>query len=284
MKINKWYLLAGILLICAVLFFYLWKRQNINPNQSEIRIEKEQVSKSAESLNHSRNDPKNMDEDQPRKEIKSVPDQSEDRIDTKVQLRKLEKALNDWGGDPDRMDENQLRKLMESVSAEEKNIAQLMVIFAAQHKAVSLDRIERFGVLAQQIQGGRNDELKHSLHEMLDINELTTSTGQNLLMFALGVGATLEILNILIDSGINVNAVDDKGNTAAHLVLLWGSPDYASKIDFLRHRGADLQIQNKDGFSVDDMLRAREDTRKRNKRGSDRGSRSVVSDQSKRKV
>ncbi len=54
----------------------------------------------------------------------------------------------------------------------------------------------------------------------------------------------LELARIAVDSGVDINAVDDGGNTALHDAVRGG---FGSVIELLAARGADLDIANADG-------------------------------------
>ena len=53
-----------------------------------------------------------------------------------------------------------------------------------------------------------------------------------------------KIVELLIDSGADINAVDKDGNTTLHRAMCWSKPEIA---DVLIKKGADLEIKNKLG-------------------------------------
>ena len=59
----------------------------------------------------------------------------------------------------------------------------------------------------------------------------------------------------LIDAGIDVNAVDDYGRTAAHQLLYAGAVDQ-SPLVLLKKSGANFDLKDKNGFSVNELLKS----------------------------
>jgi ankyrin repeat protein len=89
---------------------------------------------------------------------------------------------------------------------------------------------------------------------------LTTSRGVNALMLAAGLGTAeqdttgrykteaqaIETIDLLIRSGIEINAVDARGRTALHGAALQG---YDDVVQALVDRGADLEVEDNNGFT-----------------------------------
>lgn len=171
-----------------------------------------------------------------------------------AQLNAIADALNSSKGNLESLDRAELQKAIFSAPKESQKTVGTMMEFAARGKSVSVDGIERFRLIAEQIKDGKIQELSETLGETADINNLKAPNGQNLLVFALGVGASSEVLNLLLASGIDVNAVDDQGDTAAHRVVRWGGADYIPRLEMLRQNGANFDIKDKNGFSVDDII------------------------------
>jgi len=90
--------------------------------------------------------------------------------------------------------------------------------------------------------------------------KLTTRTGINPLMAAAGVGTreedttgrrkteadAVETITLLLEAGVDVNAVDGAGRTAMHGAALWGLDQV---VKFLAERGARLDLKDKRGFT-----------------------------------
>jgi ankyrin repeat protein len=91
--------------------------------------------------------------------------------------------------------------------------------------------------------------------------KLATSAGVNAIMMAAGVGTReedttgrsktqkdiIEAIALLARSGVNLNAQDGQGRTAAHGAAMWG---YTDVIKFLAQSGADLTIKDKRGLTA----------------------------------
>jgi ankyrin repeat protein len=87
-----------------------------------------------------------------------------------------------------------------------------------------------------------------------------TRNGVNGIMMASGVGSreedttgrnktqkdVIETITLLLASGVDVNAADTQGRTAAHGAAMWG---YTDVIKFLSQHGADLTIKDKRGLT-----------------------------------
>lgn len=173
------------------------------------------------------------------------------------QLRSAQDTLNIARKQPLGLTSRETQALVDSVPENERSIVETMVQFMARKKEVSIDRILRFRELTRLVQSKDVGALEAALKNTPDVNHLTTARGENLLMLALGLGASDELLDLLLVNGIEVNAVDDDQRTAAHLVLAWGAPDALAKIELLRRHGADLDLKDKGGSSVNDVLKAR---------------------------
>jgi ankyrin repeat protein len=90
--------------------------------------------------------------------------------------------------------------------------------------------------------------------------KLTTRAGINPLMAAAGVGTreedttgrkkteteAVETIALLLDAGVDVNAVDGAGRTAIHGAAMWGLDQV---VRFLAERGAKLDVKDKRGFT-----------------------------------
>lgn len=95
-----------------------------------------------------------------------------------------------------------------------------------------------------------------------------TRNGVNALMMAANVAAreedmtgrdktdrtAIETIEILLEAGVDINASDTSGRTAAHGAALWGMTDV---IRFLHAQGARLDIKEKRGFTPYDMALGR---------------------------
>jgi hypothetical protein len=173
------------------------------------------------------------------------------------QLKSAQDTLNTARKQPLGLTARETQVLVESVPASERALVETMVQFTARKKEVSIDRILRFRELTRLVQQKDTVALTAALKNTPDLNQLTTARGENLLMLALGIGAPDAVLELLLANGIDVNAVNDEQRTAAHLVLTWASPDSVPKIEMLRRYGADLDLKDKSGASVNDILKAR---------------------------
>jgi ankyrin repeat protein len=93
---------------------------------------------------------------------------------------------------------------------------------------------------------------------------LATRNGVNALMIAAGLGTkeedttgrdkteaeTIETIRLMLEAGLDVNAVDDRGQTAVHGAALQG---YDQVVRFLAERGAALDVKDKRGFTPLDV-------------------------------
>jgi hypothetical protein len=173
------------------------------------------------------------------------------------QLKSAQDTLNIARKQPLGLTSRETQALVDSVPENERSVVETMVQFTARKKEASIDRILRFRELTQLVQQKDTVALTAALKNTPDLNQLTTARGENLLMLALGIGAPDAVLELLLANGIDVNAVNDEQRTAAHLVLTWASPDAVPKIELLRRYGADLDLKDKSGASVNDLLKAR---------------------------
>jgi len=57
---------------------------------------------------------------------------------------------------------------------------------------------------------------------------------------------TLELAQILIDEGVDVNAKDDRGRSAIHHAVL---KDFPKVVEYLAMRGADINVPNDRGLT-----------------------------------
>ena len=80
-----------------------------------------------------------------------------------------------------------------------------------------------------------------------DINSLNPETGTSALMLAATLGY-VNICNMLIDAGADLNAGDHGGNTPLHLATL-GYGEQIPVVETLLQRGADANATNEDGFT-----------------------------------
>ncbi|CAF1083618.1 unnamed protein product [Rotaria sp. Silwood1] len=95
----------------------------------------------------------------------------------------------------------------------------------------------------------QNEVLLRKLIERgVDINAPNPETGISPLMLAAELGY-INMCNILIDAGANINACDHANNTALHLAIQ-GFGDKMPVIQALIEHGADPNIANDDGFTA----------------------------------
>jgi ankyrin repeat protein len=80
-----------------------------------------------------------------------------------------------------------------------------------------------------------------------DINSLNPETGTSALMLAATLGY-VNICNMLIDGGADINACDHAGNTPLHLAAQ-GYGEQVPVVQTLLQRGADATVTNEDGFT-----------------------------------
>jgi ankyrin repeat protein len=80
-----------------------------------------------------------------------------------------------------------------------------------------------------------------------DINSLNPETGTSALMLAAALGY-LNICNMLIDAGAEINVCDHAGNTPLHLAAQ-GYGEQVPVVQALLQRGADATVTNEDGFT-----------------------------------
>jgi ankyrin repeat protein len=85
------------------------------------------------------------------------------------------------------------------------------------------------------------------IEHKIDINSLNSETGTSALMLAAALGY-LNICNILIDAGADINACDHAGNTPLHLAAQ-GYGEKAPVVKELLARGANPNVTNEDGFT-----------------------------------
>jgi ankyrin repeat protein len=91
--------------------------------------------------------------------------------------------------------------------------------------------------------------------------KLVTRNGVNALMAAAGVGTreedntgrkktepeTIETIKLLLAAGVDINAVDSRGQSALHGAAFWGKDQV---VEFLAKNGAKLDLKDKKGFTA----------------------------------
>jgi ankyrin repeat protein len=111
--------------------------------------------------------------------------------------------------------------------------------------------------LLRAAKAGDTVAMKLLLEKGADI-KLTTRNGVNPLMAAAGIGSkeedgtgrrktqadAIEAIKLCLEAGIDINAVDNRGQTAVHGAAFWGFDDV---IQFLADRGAKLDVKDKQG-------------------------------------
>ena len=152
--------------------------------------------------------------------------------------------------------EKDVKQIIATLPPDKKNLAKSIEAFAARGKRIDLVQIADFEEIAVEINSGNYTRISSLIKSKESLNNLRAANGQNLLMFALGSGASAQTIQLLIKSGIDVNAVDDQGKTAAHLILGWGGPS-KEMMQILSENGANFSIKDKSGVSVNDILKVR---------------------------
>ncbi len=90
--------------------------------------------------------------------------------------------------------------------------------------------------------------------------KLVTKNGVNALMAAAGIGSreedntgrkkteeeTIETIGLLVDAGVDINAVDTRGQSALHGAAFWGKDKV---VEFLVAKGAKIDLKDKRGFT-----------------------------------
>jgi ankyrin repeat protein len=113
--------------------------------------------------------------------------------------------------------------------------------------------------LMRAAKAGDLDSMKLLLEHGADPT-LTTSRGVNALMLAAGLGTTeqdttgrfktqdeaIAAIDLLLQHGLDIDAVDGRGRTALHGAALQG---YDEVVEALANRGATLDLEDKDGFT-----------------------------------
>jgi ankyrin repeat protein len=81
---------------------------------------------------------------------------------------------------------------------------------------------------------------------------INTAKTKNILHIAVGQGARNEneIVQYLLERGVDANVVDDSSQTALHLTTGWRSADAVSIAEMLIKAGADIEAADKDGNTV----------------------------------
>jgi len=91
------------------------------------------------------------------------------------------------------------------------------------------------------------DLLRKIIEHKIDINYLNPETGTSPLMLASALGY-LNMCNLLIDSGAEINVHDHSGNTPLHLAVQ-GYGEAIPVVEMLIQRGADVNAVNEEGFT-----------------------------------
>jgi len=91
------------------------------------------------------------------------------------------------------------------------------------------------------------DLLRKFIEHEIDINALNPETGTSPLMLAAALGY-VNICNMLIDAGADINASDHSGNTPLHLAAQ-GYGEQINVVKTLIQRGANVNATNEDGFT-----------------------------------
>ena len=97
---------------------------------------------------------------------------------------------------------------------------------------------------------GNYKAVKQHLATGTSANLNSSQTGGSLLGFAVAKGE-LEIVQLLISSGTDVEITDGGGGTSLHTAVFMGNSDIA---DFLIKQGADVHATDNSGVAVADML------------------------------
>lgn len=92
------------------------------------------------------------------------------------------------------------------------------------------------------------DLLRKVIEHNIDINYLNPETGTSPLMLSAALGY-LNICNLLIDAGAEINVHDHSGNTPLHLAIQ-GYGEAIPVVETLLQRGADVNAVNEDGLTA----------------------------------
>lgn len=91
------------------------------------------------------------------------------------------------------------------------------------------------------------DLLRKFIEHRVDVNSVNAETGTTALMLASALGYR-HMCSILIDAGAELNVKDHSGNTPLHLAAQ-GYGEQLPVIEMLLERGADVSAVNDDGFT-----------------------------------
>jgi ankyrin repeat protein len=106
---------------------------------------------------------------------------------------------------------------------------------------------KKFSSIFYLVRFQNEDVLRKMIDHGADINALNPETGTSPLMLAAALGY-LNICNILLDAGAEINACDHAGYTPLHLAVQ-GYGEQIPVIETLLKRGADPSAVNEDGFT-----------------------------------
>lgn len=179
-----------------------------------------------------------------------------DRSEHSEKLKAFEELTKSFATEQSVENYEAINEKIASLPESEKPTAYTLLRFAVKNKPVSPDYVDQFEKLGELLASGSDADFLKAV-ESANPNQFRTPDGQTLLMIGLGVGATESKLRALIAAGVDVNAVEERGRTAAHLVLDWGGADFEQQIAFLKSQGANLKLRSSEGPSVEDRLKVR---------------------------
>ncbi len=97
--------------------------------------------------------------------------------------------------------------------------------------------------LANAILTGNIKEVRRSLESGIDLNQIIEGEGCYPIHFA--INSSLEIMQLLIDNGADVNVKDQKGKTPLHIVT--AVKPSIEKMELLIDNGADVNAVDNEG-------------------------------------